>query len=195
MIKMAYLFRRRPDSDMHTNYCSQPGVRMARIAVMLTVLWMAGFAFADDPDKASPGWKGTDFSGADVDFPAVLHGKPTVMVFWATWCPYCRAFMPYLGEIQNDYGEDRINILTINVFEDGELDPAAYIDSLGYPMIAVASGDFIAEIYSVRGTPGLMILDGQGNPIWKRASTELPPGKTVAEFWSGQVREQLDNLL
>lgn len=174
---------------------SKPGADMPRIKLVLTVLCLAGFACADDPDPSSPAWKGTDFSGAEIDFPAVLQGRPTVMVFWATWCPYCQAFMPYLGEIQSDYGEDQINILTIDVFEDGELDPAAYIESLGFPMIAVADGDAIAEIYSVRGTPGLMIVDGQGNLVWKRASTELPPGKTVAEFWAGQVREQLDKLL
>lgn len=103
--------------------------------------------------------------------------------------------MPYLGEIQSDYGSDKINILTINVFEKGELDPAAHVAELGFPMIAVANGDSIAEIYSVRGTPGLMIVDGQGNIVWKRASTDLPAGKTVAELWSDQVREQLDQIL
>jgi hypothetical protein len=40
-----------------------------------------------------------------------------------------------------------------------------------------------------------MIVDGDGNLAWKRASTELPAGKTVAELWDGQVREQLDLLL
>lgn len=168
---------------------------MRRIFLSLAVFLVAASAWAAEPGTTSPGWKGTDFSGAEVDFPAVLEGKPTVMVFWATWCPYCRAFMPYLAQIQNDYGEDRINVLMIDVFEDGELDPAAYVDSLEFPIIAVADGDPIAELYSVRGTPGLMVLDGQGNVVWKRASTELPPGEKVAEFWSRQVREQLEKLL
>jgi hypothetical protein len=39
-----------------------------------------------------------------------------------------------------------------------------------------------------------MIVDGDGNMAWKRASTDLPAGKTVAELWDDQVREQLDNL-
>lgn len=182
-------------TNMRISYCSKPGVKIPRIALMLAVLCVAGFAFAGEPDQPNPGWKGTDFAGAEIDFPAVLQGKPTVLVFWATWCPYCKAFMPYLGEIQRDYGEDQINILAIDVFEDGELDPAAYIEALGFPVIAVANGDSIAKIYSVHGTPGLMILDGQGNLVWKRASTELPAGKTVAELWVGQVRKQLDKLL
>lgn len=180
---------------MYRKYRSKSGVGLPRIVMMLAALFAAGFALAAEPDSAGREWTGKDFSGADVEFPAALDGKPTVMVFWATWCPYCRALMPHLGEIQSDYGEDRINILTINVFEDGELDPAEHIGSLGYPMIAVADGDAIAELYSVRFTPGLMIVDGQGNLVWQRESTDLPPGQTVAEFWAGQVREQLDSLL
>ncbi len=40
-----------------------------------------------------------------------------------------------------------------------------------------------------------MIIDRNGDIAWLRASTELPPGKTVAELWDEQVREQLDLLL
>ena len=57
----------------------------------------------------APAWRGQDFDGQQVEFPALLEGKPTVMVFWATWCGYCRAFMPYLEGIQNDYGAEQIN--------------------------------------------------------------------------------------
>ena len=103
--------------------------------------------------------------------------------------------MPVLGGIQKDYGAEQINILSIDVFEDGELDPAAYVETLGFPMIAVADGDEIAKVYSVRFTPGRMVVDGRGKTVWTRASTELPPGKTVAELWDEQVREQLDRLL
>lgn len=165
-----------------------------RFTLVSALVCVAILAVACGPDRPDTIWKGTDFSGAEVDFPAVLQGKPTVLIFWATWCPYCRAFMPYLGEIQRDYGADKINVLAIDVFEDGELDPAAYVESLGFPMIAVANGDSIAEIYSVRGTPGLMIVDGHGTIVWKRESTDLPAGKTVAELWDKQVREQLDRL-
>ena len=168
---------------------------LPRFALVLTVLCIAGLAFAAEPGGTNPGWKGTDFSGTEVDFPAVLQGKPTVMIFWATWCPYSKALMPYIGEIQRDYGADKINILAVDVFEKGEGDPAAYLEALDFPVIAVANGDSIAEAYSVRSTPGLMVLDGQGNLVWKRASTDLKPGKAVAELWAGQVREQLDKLL
>lgn len=168
---------------------------LLRVSLILALMCSAGQAFSSEPDDTNLTWKGVDFSGAEVDFPAVLDNKPTVLIFWATWCPYCKAFMPSLGEIQKDYGAEQINILAIDVFEDGELDPAAYVEGLGYPLISVADGDEIAKLYSVRFTPGLMVVDGQGNVVWTRASTDLPAGKTVAELWEEQVREQLDLLL
>jgi thiol-disulfide isomerase/thioredoxin len=167
-----------------------------RLSALVAAFLIAGvLAVGCGPGKPDTIWKGEDFSGAEVDFPAVLQGRPTVLIFWASWCPYCRAFFPYLGEIQHDYGADKINILAIDVFEDGVLDPAEYVQSLGFPMITVANGDSIAKRYSVYGTPGLMIMDGQGNIVWTRGSTDLPAGKTVAELWAEQVREQLDQLL
>ena len=167
---------------------------LSRIALVLTVICMPLQAIADEHEQTSMNWTATDFSGAEVRFPEVLENKLTVLVFWATWCPYCRAFMPYLGDIHTEYG-DKINILTIDVFEDGERDPAKHIESLGFPMIAVAEGDAVADLYGVRGTPGIMVLEGDGSLVWKRASTDLPAGRKVSAFWADQIREQLNHLL
>ncbi len=170
-------------------------IMLRRSILLVMVLSWTLVASAVDTGKPAPAWHGTDFSGETVDFPAVIAGKPTVMIFWATWCPYCNALMPYLGQIQKDYGADKINIIAINAKERGIGDPAAYVADLDFSVIDVAEGDDIAEKYSVNFIPGLMIVDGDGNLAWKRASTELPAGKTVAELWDGQVREQLDLLL
>ncbi|MCH8302720.1 MAG: TlpA family protein disulfide reductase [Proteobacteria bacterium] len=167
-----------------------------RRLILLAILMIGAIVVeAVEQGQAAPTWTGMDFSGNEVSFPSVIDGKPTVMIFWATWCPYCNAFMPYLGQIQKDYGEDKINVIAINAKERGIGDPAAYVAKLDFTVIDVAEGDVIAEKYSVNFIPGLMIVDGDGNIAWKRASTELPAGKTVAELWDGQVREQLDLLL
>ncbi len=180
------------DSNFRT-----PGnsIMLRRSILLVMILSWTLVASAVDTGKPAPAWHGTDFSGETVDFPAVIAGKPTVLIFWATWCPYCNALMPYLGQIQKDYGADKINIIAINAKERGIGDPAAYVADLDFSVIDVAEGDDIAEKYSVNFIPGLMIVDGDGNLAWKRASTELPAGKTVAELWDGQVREQLDLLL
>lgn len=144
--------------------------------------------------SVAPPFDGTTFDGRAVSFPELLDGKPAVVVFWATWCGYCKAFMPYLEDIEAAYG-DSINILTINAKEDGSGNPAAYIDDLDFPMIAVSDGDAIAASYDVEYIPGLMIVDADGMVAYRRAWTDLPAGDQVARLWSIQVRQGLDQLL
>lgn len=167
---------------------------MALIAgALIFVGAMPGMA-VEQGDPA-PAWQGVDFDGRDVDFPALLEGRPTVMVFWATWCGYCRAFMPYLQQIENDYGSDRINILLVNAKEDGSGgDPADYVAALSMDAISVAAGDDVAAAYAVDYIPGLMVIAPDGTVAYRRAWTDLPAGDRVASFWSRQVRRALDQL-
>ena len=143
----------------------------------------------------APAFDAVTFDGTDVSFPALLEGKPTVVVFWATWCSYCKAFMPYLKRIQSDYGTAKINVLTVNAKEDGEGDPRQYLADLDFPMIAVRDGDEIAAAYDVEYIPGLMIVGPDGVVAYRRAWTELPAGDQVANLWAIQVRSHLENLL
>jgi thiol-disulfide isomerase/thioredoxin len=152
-------------------------------------------AFAVEQGDRAPPWHAADFAGRPVAFPAVGEGKPVVIVFWATWCPYCRAFMPYLEGIQKDYAARGVKIVTINAKEDGRDDPKAYVQSLGFAQIAIANGDAIAQSYGVQYIPGLLIVDGAGIVAYRRPWTDLPAGKTVAQLWDGQVRTALDQLL
>jgi thiol-disulfide isomerase/thioredoxin len=144
--------------------------------------------------SVAPAFDAVTFDGRPVSFPELLDGKPAVVVFWATWCSYCKAFMPYLEDIEAAYG-DRINVLTINAKEDGSGEPAAYVGDLNFPMIAISEGDAIAAAYDVEYIPGLMIVDATGTVAYRRAWTDLPAGDQVARLWSIQVRQGLDQLL
>ena len=141
----------------------------------------------------APTWSGVNMvDGQKVTFPAVLNDKPAVLVFWATWCPYCKAFMPYAGKIQAEYSDRGVQIITFNAKERGEGDPKAYVDGLGFPLIAIADADAIAEQYDVKFIPGLMVVDGNGRVTYRRGWTDLPAGRKVAEYWADQVRQALD---
>jgi cytochrome c biogenesis protein CcmG/thiol:disulfide interchange protein DsbE len=162
--------------------------------VLLVAAWL-NIAGAVDKGDAAPAWHARDFAGHAVDFPAVAEGKPTVVVFWATWCPYCRAFMPYLKNIQADYAKHGVKVVAINAKEDGRGDPKAYVQALGFTPIAITDGDEIAKAYGIQYIPGLLIVDGKGTVAYRRPWTDLPAGQTVAELWDAQVRTALDGLV
>jgi len=149
----------------------------------------------DMGDKA-PAWTGIDLvSGQQKSFPGILKDKPAVLVFWATWCPYCKAFMPYAKQIQAQYAEHGVQIITFNAKERGEGGPKTYVDSLQFPLVAIADADSIAESYDVKFIPGLMVVDGEGMITYRRGWTDLPAGKKVAEFWADEVRLALNEIV
>jgi thiol-disulfide isomerase/thioredoxin len=169
-------------------------MRIKIIAALAAAAFTVGASGVEQGDRA-PAWHAADFAGRPVDFPGVADGKPAVLVFWATWCPYCRAFMPHLAKIQRDYAAYGVKIIAINAKEDGREDPNAYVRGLGFTPISIANGDAIADSYGIRYIPGLLIVDGSGNVAYRRPWTDLPAGRTVAELWEGQVRAALDPLV
>jgi thiol-disulfide isomerase/thioredoxin len=165
---------------------------------LLALLFLAVIslpASAVDQGDVAPAWTGQDLlTGAEVTFPEILQGKPAILVFWATWCPYCKAFMPYAGEIAKDYADQGVKVISFNAKERGRGDPQAYISSLDFPQIPIATADAIAEQYDVKFIPGLMVVGGDGVIAYRRGWTDLPAGSKVAELWNGQVRAALDKL-
>ena len=175
--------------------------KVAITAVLLTLLQACGQGEPPAPPSVAAGteappWSGSDIlTGSNIEFPDVLDGKPAVMIFWATWCPYCKVFMPYAKTIQDDYAQHGVQTLSFNAKERGEGDPKAYLESLDFSHVSIADADDIAAMYDVKFVPGLMVVDGAGKVIYRRGWTELPPGQSVAQQWDSEVRKALDTEL
>lgn len=169
---------------------------MKNVIATAVLLLLATQALAVGKGDVAPPWQGRDLiSGATVEFPAVLAGKPAVVLFWATWCPYCKAFMPRAAEIQAEYAAAGVQIIGLNHKERGYGDAAAYAKSLDFPMLAIADADAIGDAWAIDFIPGLLVVDGDGNVVYRRRSTNLPAGQKVSQIWAREVREVLDQLL
>lgn len=67
-------------------------------------------------DLVSP--KGQSLEVIDKDYVDFGHERPyTLVVFWATWCAPCRAEIPHLVNIQNEY-EEKVKIVASVVDQD-----------------------------------------------------------------------------
>jgi thiol-disulfide isomerase/thioredoxin len=176
---------------------------MVSIAILKRSPLRAGFALAwlllatpglavqsGDP---APEWELETGEGETVSYPGHADGAPSVLFFWATWCPYCHAVMPYLETIQEEYAADGVRIYAINFKDDG--DPVAHMAELGHDFIVLPLGDLVADDYGVWGAPGLIVVDGGGTVVYRRGSTEAPPGKAIAEQWDGEIRAALQVAL
>ena len=122
-------------------------------------------------DRASA-WQGKGADGGPIQFDPQHLQRPAILLFWATWCPYCKALMPYLQHVYDAAAKDKLDVYAIDIKDDG--DPVAELHERGQSFILVRDGDAIAEQYGVKGTPGLFLVDVKGNIIYKRTGGDAP---------------------
>ncbi len=94
--------------------------------------------------------------------------KPTVVNFWATWCPPCQSEMPAFNELYKEYGDD-IEFMMINL-TDGQRDTVAnvktFITENGYDFPVYYDMDMNASAtYGVSSIPMTVFIDSDGNLI------------------------------
>ena len=102
------------------------------------------------------------FDGTRFD-PKTIEGKPTLVYFWASWCPLCRKEMTSLEKRFQTYKDKGFNILAIN-FRDNPAKARALIDSVKPISFAVGeiNDSWRSDYPKLYGTPTWMLLDKKG---------------------------------
>ena len=123
-------------------------------------------AIATNQSAQTPAFSFTNENGSTFST-AGLKGKVVFVNFWATWCPPCRAEMPGLMELYNQFrNDDRFVFLFLN--EDSDRAKAnAYLQEKEYDLpLHTAAGNVPAEVYS--GTlPTTVIINKEGMIVFK----------------------------
>ncbi|WP_194095891.1 DsbE family thiol:disulfide interchange protein [Marivivens aquimaris] len=97
-------------------------------------------------------------------------GELTLVNFWASWCPPCRAEHPVLTEMAND----GIRIAGVN-FRDEEGAALEYLDEEGNPYFASAFDPRgrVSIDWGVTAPPETFIVDGDGKVLFRFAGPLL----------------------
>lgn len=140
------------------------------LLLVLLMCFIAAPAVAQDKAIA---WQGKGANGETIEFNPQALKRPAVLLFWATWCPYCKALMPYLQHVYDAAGNDRLDVYAID-FKDEDGDPAGELRERGQTFTLVRDGDPIAALYGIKGTPGLFLVDTKGDIVYKRLSGDAP---------------------
>lgn len=121
---------------------------------------------------------------ADVVTLEDLAGKPTLLSFWTTWCPYCRAQTPVLVAAHEKY-VDRVQFAGINVKESQQpVENYIQAHDMRYPIGLDRDGQ-IAGQYGVSGFPTTYFLDAEGRVV----------ARHVGQLSTGKLESYLQQLL
>jgi len=172
---------------------------------LLFLLLLQGIALADDAVVA-PDWTLVSAEGDSVRLSDEVQDQAVVLLFWATWCPYCKALMPHLQSLVLEHGDD-IKVLAIN-FKEKDGDPVAYMRDTGYDFTVLPDGDDVAADYQVYGTPGVIIVDQKRNirfdlqslprldpPASRQPASHKRKAAYRAPYWAAEIRKSTDEVL
>jgi len=130
--------------------------------------------------------------GQAVTFPA--RGKPTLLEFFATWCPHCQAEAPHLRKLALQDGR-RYNFVSVNADSEDRASVFAFHRYFGLPYPALVDrsgpspGSFsspgsagkVAQAYGMEAFPTFYVIDGQGR-VWWAGDSEQPDAKLQQEL-------------
>jgi len=93
-----------------------------------------------------------------------FRGKTVLLNFWATWCPPCRAEMPFIQQMFEDknWAEKGLVIIAVDIGESpATVRGFAESFKLSFLVLLDRNGD-AAEKYNVRGIPATFFIDKEG---------------------------------
>jgi thiol-disulfide isomerase/thioredoxin len=130
-----------------------------------------------------------DESDEPVKLSAIAAGKPLVINFWATWCPYCVEELPDFQKVYQDYG-DRVSFAFVDS-TDGRRETKegaqAWLAENGYADLPVYYDKDLdaTAAFGARSLPTTAIVTADGEIL------VVQPGK----FDATRLRGALDTLV
>jgi thiol-disulfide isomerase/thioredoxin len=140
------------------------------------------------------GIDGEEYSLAD------FRGRPVVLSFFTTWCPYCAEELPILEKLYREY-QDKASlvILGIDLQESKDL-VVRFIERLGvsFPVLLDQRGE-AASAYRILGLPTLFFINPEGqvaDMILGGSNEAVVRRKLESILWfRGLVMAEIRNLV
>lgn len=95
------------------------------------------------------------------------HGKVVLLNFWATWCAPCRKEMPQIAELQDEFGGDDFEVLTIAAGRNTPAGIKKFFDENGITNLPRHQDpkQALAREMAVIGLPITVILNREGQEV------------------------------
>ena len=98
---------------------------------------------------------------------ADYKGKYVLLNFWATWCAPCRKEMPQIAELQQEFGGDKFEVVTLATGRNNPAGIVKFFEENGIANLPRHQdpGMAVAREMLVRGLPVTVLIDPEGREI------------------------------
>lgn len=111
--------------------------------------------------ELAPDFTLTDLEGNSVTL-SEYRGKVVFINFWATWCPPCRAEMPEIEAVYQEYKDKGVVVIGVDILEPEDV-VREFVEQGGYSWIFVldATGA-VSDDYKITAIPTSFFIDREG---------------------------------
>ncbi len=129
----------------------------------ISLLTFTGSAYsAATVGSKAPEFSLNDINGKQVNLKDFEANKAVLLVFWATWCPYCVQEIPELKKINSEYKSKGLEIIAVDIKENPAL-VSNFAKKQGIDYIIVIDTDgSVSRGYNVVGIPTNVLIDKNG---------------------------------
>ncbi|MCZ2126437.1 MAG: TlpA family protein disulfide reductase [Anaerolineales bacterium] len=95
---------------------------------------------------------------------ADLRGQAVLVNIWATWCPPCKAEMPAIQKVYEEYAQRGLVVLAVNsAFQDDPAQIAPFREKyqLTFPIL-LDDAALVSRAYQARSLPSSYFIDRRG---------------------------------
>jgi len=140
--------------------------KMLKAILLIILTWVLLVTSCSEPSVARVGEPAPDFQLQDLDGQAVslsdLRGKPVMLNFWAVRCPDCRAEMPFLQQIYEEWSDKGLVLLAIDIGEGpSQIKEFLEANNLSLPVL-LDSDKSVAQRYNIQFIPTTFFIDSDG---------------------------------
>jgi peroxiredoxin len=144
------------------------GILAASLAWIFTSADRAGTSTAGQIPAAREGFLAPDFSLTTPDGQTIalsgLRGQAVLVNLWATWCPPCRAEMPAIQKLYEEYKDRGFVALAVNMtYQDNPqaILPFVQENNLTFPILLDETSNR-ARDYELRSLPSSFFINRDG---------------------------------
>lgn len=122
-----------------------------------------------------------------------LLGKPVILHFWATWCPYCKRLQPAFDRLKEKYEEQGLQIWAISFNESKGAKPQEMLNKRGHTFKTLVDGDRVAiGMFEVNATPTTFFYyaDGSLMGMTQMSDPENPGLEQAVEHLLADMKEK-----
>jgi len=144
---------------------------MRRLLVLLFLAVLSISLFFSPAESRDYGLA-SDFTLQDTNNETVTLGdykdkQAVLLLFWTTWCPYCRDELRQLKDMRGEPANDGLEILAVDVGESlNKVNNVTKPYLLNYKVL-LDQDKSVARSFGVSGVPTYVLIDQKGNIVFK----------------------------